>query len=174
MEEIQIGKVAFRHSVIHGMGGFARKDIRAGTRIIEYVGEKMDKKEAQRRCEDGNVFVFEINDDFDIDGSVDWNPARWLNHSCAANAETDVVNDRVWIVAKRDIRAGEEIVYNYNFDLDEFEDYPCRCGADHCVGYMVHEDHWPLVRQRHPRSGPLTNERNAGGAPGARASAVNV
>ena len=76
MEELVVGNVAFRGSPIHGMGGFARKDIRAGARIVEYVGEKMDKKEALRRCEAGNVFVFEINDDFDIDGSVDWNPAR--------------------------------------------------------------------------------------------------
>ncbi len=149
-EDVVIGKVVFRPSKIHGLGGYAREPIRKGTRIIEYVGEKMDKAEAQRRCEAGNVYVFEINDEWDIDGSVDWNPARWLNQSCDANAETDVIDDRVWIIAKRAIRTGEEITYNYNFDLEEYEDYPCNCGAGQCPGFMVAEKHWPEVRRRHP------------------------
>lgn len=145
-----VGNVVFRRSKIHGMGGFALKTLRKGARIIEYVGEKMDKKESLRRCEDGNVYVFEINDEWDIDGSVDWNPARWINQSCDANAETDVIKNRVWIIAKRTIRAGEEITYNYNFDLSEYEDYPCNCGATHCPGFMVAEEHWDEVRRRHP------------------------
>ncbi|MBI1177892.1 SET domain-containing protein-lysine N-methyltransferase [bacterium] len=149
-EELIVGKVIFRRSNIHGMGGFALKTIRKGSRIIEYVGEKMDKKESLRRCEDGNVYVFEINDEWDIDGSVDWNPARWINQSCSANAETDVIKNRVWIMATRTIRAGEEITYNYNFDLSEYEDYPCNCGAPHCPGFMVAEEHWDEVRRRHP------------------------
>jgi uncharacterized protein len=150
-EEVIVGNVVFRRSPIHGMGGFARKTFRKGARIIEYVGEKMDKREAHRRCVAGNVYVFEINDEWDIDGSVDWNPARWINQSCDANAETDVIKDRVWIIAKRTIRAGEEITYNYNFDLDEYEDYPCNCGAAQCPGYMVAEEHWEEVRKRHPQ-----------------------
>jgi SET domain-containing protein len=145
-----IGNVEFRESNIHGMGGFARKTIRKGSRVIEYIGEKIDKREALRRCEAGNVYVFEINDDWDIDGSVDWNPARWINQSCDANAETDVIDNRVWIVATRTIRMGEEITYNYNFDLDEYEDYPCNCGAPKCPGFMVAEEHWEEVRRRHP------------------------
>ncbi|HAV62119.1 MAG TPA: SET domain-containing protein-lysine N-methyltransferase [Verrucomicrobiales bacterium] len=157
MEEVIVGRVVFRGSRIHGMGGFARTTIRKGTRIIEYVGEQLDKAEAQRRCEAGNVYVFEINDTFDIDGSVDWNPARWINHSCDPNAETDVVDDRVWIIATRTIRPGEEIVYNYNFDLDEYEDYPCNCGAQQCIGFMVAEKHWAEVKRRHgdKRNGKL-------------------
>lgn len=150
--ELIVGNVVFRPSLIHGMGGFARKTIRKGARVIEYVGEKIDKKESLKRCTDGNVYVFEINDEWDIDGSVDWNPARWINQSCNANAETDVIKNRVWILAKRTIRAGEEITYNYNFDLSEYEDYPCNCGAEQCLGYMVAEEHWDEVRRRHPRN----------------------
>lgn len=156
-----VGKVIFRRSKIHGMGGFALKMIRKGTRIIEYVGEKMDKKESLRRCEDGNVYVFEINDEWDIDGSVDWNPARWINQSCSANAETDVIKNRVWIIATRTIRAGEEITYNYNFDLSEYEDYPCNCGAPHCPGFMVAEEHWDEVRRRHPDKSKAKAKRAA-------------
>jgi SET domain-containing protein len=159
--ETIIGSVVFRQSPIHGLGGFARVDISAGERIIEYVGEKMDKDEAQRRCEAGNVYVFEINDTWDIDGSVDWNPARWLNQSCDANAESDVIEDRVWIIAKRAIRAGEEITYNYNFELDEYEEYPCNCGAPPCPGFMVAEEHWEEVRKRHPRTRPAVGSSAA-------------
>jgi SET domain-containing protein len=147
--EVIVGNVVFRPSRIHGMGGFARKTLRKGARIIEYVGEKMDKSEAQRRCESGNVYVFEINDAWDIDGSVEWNPARWINQSCDANAETDVIGNRVWIIARRTIHAGEEITYNYNFDLDEYEDYPCNCGTPQCPGFMVAEEHREEVRRRH-------------------------
>lgn len=149
MDEVIVGNVAFRGSKIHGMGGFARTTIRKGARIIEYIGERLDKAEAQRRCEAGNVYVFEVNDEFDIDGNVDWNPSRWINHSCDANAETDIVGDKVYVVAKRTIRPGEEIVYNYNFDLSEYEDYPCNCGAAGCIGFMVAEEHWPEVKRRH-------------------------
>lgn len=147
--EIIVGNVVFRCSPIHGLGGFARKTLRKGSRIIEYIGKKMDKQEARRRCEAGNVYVFEVHQEWDIDGSVDWNPARSINQSCDANAETDVIKDRVWILAKRTIRAGEEITYNYNFDLSEYEDYPCNCGASQCPGFMVAEEHWEEVRRRH-------------------------
>lgn len=154
--EIIVGNVVFRRSPIHGLGGFARKTLRKGSRIIEYLGEKMDKQEARRRCEAGNVYVFEVNQEWDIDGSVDWNPARSINQSCDANAETDVIKDRVWILAKRTIRAGEEITYNYNFDLSEYEDYPCNCGASQCPGFMVAEEHWDEVRRRHSSKAKAT------------------
>lgn len=148
MDDVIVGTVAFRKSPIHGMGGFARATIRKGARIIEYLGEKLDKAEAQRRCEAGNVYVFEVTEDFDIDGNVEWNPARWINHSCNPNAETEIIDGHVYVVATRTIRTGEEIVYNYNFDLSEYEDYPCNCGAEQCIGFMVAEEHWPEVRRR--------------------------
>src|SRR5690242_8013520 len=79
--------VQFSESIIHGMGGFAKCDIPAGTRIIEYVGERIDKDEAQRRCENDNRYIFYIDETWDIDGDVTWNPARLINHSCAPNCE---------------------------------------------------------------------------------------
>src|ERR1041385_913818 len=82
--------VRFSESVIHGMGGFAKCDIPAGTRIIEYVGERIGKEEAQRRCENDNRYIFYLDETWDIDGSVPWNPARLINHSCTPNCETEV------------------------------------------------------------------------------------
>ena len=148
MKTVVIGKVEFRGSKIHGMGGFAGAKIRKGERIIEYVGERMDKKESERRClEEDNRYVFEIDDEHDIDGSVEWNPARWFNHSCDPNAESDVIDGHVYLSALRKIEPGEEITYNYNFDLEEYDGYPCNCGMKRCVGYILDEEYWPKLKK---------------------------
>lgn len=148
MKTVVVGKVRFKGSAIHGMGGFALKQIRKGARIIEYVGEQLTKKESARRCiEEDNRYIFQINRRFDIDGNVDWNPARWINHSCDPNAETDIINDRVYISALRTIRPGEEITYNYNFNMAEYEGYPCNCGKKRCVGYILDEAYWPKLKR---------------------------
>ncbi len=139
--------VHFKKSKIHGWGGFAKTDIRKGKRIIEYVGKKLTKKEAEQALEDLNCYVFTVNDDFDLDGSVKWNPARYINHSCDPNCEADVKKDRVWIYATRKIKKGEELGYNYGHDLDDWEDRPCCCGAKSCVGYMVAEEHYDELKK---------------------------
>lgn len=140
--------VRFTDSPIHGQGGFAKCDIAAGTRLIEYVGERIDKAEAQKRCEDDNRYIFYIDETWDIDGNVAWNPARLMNHSCAPNCETEVDEDegRVWIQALRNIKAGEELAFNYCYDLTDYLDHPCRCGASECVGFIVAEEHFDQVR----------------------------
>lgn len=140
--------VVFKKSKIHGTGGFARVDIRRGIRIIEYLGPKLSKAEAQAQLESHNYFIFTLDDDYDIDGSVEWNMARFINHGCKPNCEAEIDRDRVWILARRSIKAGEELTYNYSYDLDEYEDRPCRCGARDCVGYMVAEQHFKTVRKR--------------------------
>ncbi len=139
--------VIFKKSPIHGWGGFARKEIKKGKRIIEYVGEKLTKEAAEQALEDQNCYVFTVNDDFDLDGSVDWNPARFINHSCKPNCESDVKKDRVWIYATKRIKKGEELAYNYGHDIDDYLDRPCQCGAKKCVGYMVAEEHFETLRK---------------------------
>lgn len=134
-------------SGIHGQGGFARRAIPADTTVVEYVGEWIDKEESARRCEAGNVYVFTIDDARDLDGNVSWNPARLLNHSCEPNCEAQQEGDRIWIVARRDIAAGEELTFNYGYDFDEWRDYPCACGAPGCLGYIVAEEHHARVRR---------------------------
>ena len=137
----------FKRSTIHGTGGFARRDIPCGTRIIEYVGRRISKEEALVECERNNEYVFSLNDQEDIDGSVKWNPARFINHSCTPNCEAEVEGDHIWIVACRDIDAGEEVSFNYGFDLESYKDYPCRCGAASCLGFMVAEEFFEHVRK---------------------------
>jgi SET domain-containing protein len=129
--------VAFRPSPIHGLGGFATRDIAAGTRVLEYLGQRIDKQESLRRCEQNNPFIFCLNDHEDIDGAVDWNPARLLNHSCEPNCDALLDDSRIWIIANRSVRAGEELTFNYGFDLEDYRDYPCACGSPNCVGFIV-------------------------------------
>jgi SET domain-containing protein len=140
--------VVFRESPIHGLGGFARRAIPTGTRIFEYVGERIGKGESLRRCEQNNPFIFTLTDEEDLDGDVPWNPARLLNHSCEPNCEAELEGDRIWIIAKRDIAAGEEITFNYGYDLVDYRDYPCQCGSPNCVGYMVAEEFFEHVLSR--------------------------
>lgn len=140
--------VEIRRSLIHGSGGFARTRIPAGTRVIEYVGEKINKAESLRRCEANNEYIFTLDDEFDIDGNVLWNPARFINHSCAPNCEAELDEDRIWVVALRDIEAGEELTYNYNYDLEDYREHPCRCRAADCVGYIVAEEFFDQVRRQ--------------------------
>jgi len=147
--------LVFQQSAIHGTGGFARRDIPAGTRIIEYVGQKISKAESLSRCEESNQYIFSLNDHQDIDGNVEWNPARYINHSCTPNCDAELDEDRVWIVANRDIRAGEEVTFNYGFDLEDYKEYPCRCGATSCLGYMVAEEFHDHVRKHRALSASL-------------------
>ena len=134
-------------SPIEGRGAFASGPLKQGARVAEYLGEKISKEESLRRCEGENWFIFALDEEFDIDGAVEWNPARFFNHSCAANCEAECDGGRIWIVARRDIAAGEELTFNYGYDLESYREHPCRCGADDCAGYIVAEEFFGHVRK---------------------------
>ena len=138
----------FKPSAIHGLGGFARSDILAGTRIIEYVGQKITKKESLERCQQNNEYIFALDDEHDLDGNVSWNPARFLNHSCQPNCEALPQEGCIWIVSLRQIAAGEELMFNYGYDLEDYRQHPCSCGAPGCVGYIVAEEFFDLLRRK--------------------------
>ncbi|HIG29989.1 MAG TPA: SET domain-containing protein [Verrucomicrobiales bacterium] len=155
--------IIVKRSKIHGTGVFAAKFIPEDTRIIEYVGDKVTKKESERRgqlCfedslnnkELGAVYMFILNKRYDIDGNVPYNTAKYINHSCGKNCYTDVIKGKIWIIAERDIEAGEELSYNYSYDLDNYEDHPCRCGSEDCVGYIVSEEQWANLKRRLKRA----------------------
>lgn len=146
MAPVEEQKIQFKNSAIHGMGGFARRKIKNGEPVIEYIGEKISKTESLRRCEAENPYIFQIDDEFDLDGNVGWNPAKFINHSCAPNCEAQFFDDMIWIMAKRDIEPGEEITFNYSYDLEDYKEHPCKCGAANCVGYIVAEEFFPKFR----------------------------
>jgi SET domain-containing protein len=140
--------IEIRRSRIHGRGLFARRDIPAGSRLIQYVGRRIPKHESAELCLKQNAYIFTLNEQDDVDGRVSWNPARLINHSCEPNCDAELDDrDRIWIVSRRAIQRGEELTYNYGYDLKDFRNYPCRCGASSCLGYMVAEDLFPAVRR---------------------------
>ena len=115
-----------RRSGIHGWGIFAKKDILKDAKIIEYVGEKITKKESDRRADltlhkskknraHGSVYIFELNKRYDIDGNVPYNTAKYINHTCSPNCEAHLIHGHIWIVAMRDIKKGAELSYNYGY-----------------------------------------------------------
>jgi SET domain-containing protein len=117
------------NSRIQGMGLFASRRIRKGTRIIEYTGERIDQDEASRRYDDDamdrhHTFLFGIDDDTVIDAAVGGNDARFINHSCNPNCEAVMEDDRIFIYALRKIDAGEELTYDYQLERgDESPDW---------------------------------------------------
>ena len=148
--------VAVKQSRIHSKGVFAKKDIPEGARVIEYVGEKITKAESDRRAVipmkrhksnnvHGAVYIFQLNKRHDIDGDVYWNTARYINHSCAPNCETELARGHIWIIALRDIKKGEELAYNYGYSYEDYKEHPCNCGAAKCPGYILAEEHWPKL-----------------------------
>jgi uncharacterized protein len=113
-----------------GLGLFAERDFKKGDLVIEYTGEVISDEEAQRR---GGRYLFELNDDWTIDGKGRENTARYINHSCKPNCRPELNDEetRVFIFAKRHIHAGEELTYNYGkyyFDVMFGKD-GCRCEA---------------------------------------------
>jgi hypothetical protein len=137
-----------RRSPIHGTGVFATGPIRKGTRVVEYVGERVSHAEADRRYEDKDVndnhtFLFTVDDRIVIDAGVGGNEARWINHSCDPNCETVIENKRVYIEAARDIAPGEELAYDYMISREPGDPpdieaiFACRCGAAACRGTML-------------------------------------
>lgn len=141
------GLIELRPSLIHGTGGFAIETIAAGAGIIEYQGQRIDKQQSLEKCIRGNHCIFYVDETSDLDGNVDWNPARFLNHSCAPNSDAERIDGKIWIVARRTISAGEEITFNYGYDLENYREHPCRCGSSACVGFIVAEDLFDLVRR---------------------------
>ena len=132
-----------------GLGLFAAQAIKPGTRILPYIGEKILKDESTRRLDQGNAYIFTFNDRYDIDGKILRNTARYINHSCVPNCEVEQTVWTLWIVTLRAIRDGEELTYNYGyeFDPDSYRDFPCRCGAPQCCGYILAERYWGLLPQ---------------------------
>lgn len=137
-----------RESAIQGRGAFATRNIRKGTRIIEYLGQRISWRTADKRYDDEKMgrhhtFLFTVDDRICIDGAVNGNDARFLNHSCDGNCEAITDRKRIFIEARKNIRAGEELLYDYQYERTEDhteEDekfYACRCGSPNCRGTIL-------------------------------------
>lgn len=140
--------VYVKDSGIHGRGVFAKRDIPNEKRIMEYVGERISKDESSRRGTEqmkmaakdkavGAVYIFDLNEEWDIDGNVPENIARYSNHSCDENCEAYNIDDKIFYYTCQAIKKGEEILIDYGYALEHFADHPCKCGAPKCAGFIV-------------------------------------
>ena len=149
-----------KKSKIHGSGIIATENIPKNTKIIEYVGEKISKKEGDKRSterikkylnkkNEGSVYIFELNKRYDIDGLFEYNSARYINHSCNPNCEVEIIKNQIWIISIKNIKKNSEFNYDYGypFDKDDFKDHVCKCGSNKCIGYIISRDDWPKFKK---------------------------
>ena len=142
-----------KKSEIDNYGLYAVKDIKDRTRIIEYKGKILTKKQVEENSKFDNdkaIYLFNINKKYDLDGDFKYNTARLINHSCDPNCEVYGAGLKVWVYAIRDIKKGEELTYDYGFGYDEYyKDFPCKCGSKNCVGFIVREgSRWRIKKQK--------------------------
>ena len=142
-------RIQVRRSGVHGKGVYAVRPIAAGESIVEYKGELISWPEAQRRhphdpADPNHTFYFHVDDARVIDAKYGGNAARWINHACAPNCESEVADDgRVFIKALRELQPGEELFYDYGLIIDEKytpklkKQFECRCGSKKCRGTML-------------------------------------
>ena len=144
-------RIAVHNSPIHGHGVFALRRIPKGVRIIEYKGKLITDKEADRRysrmhANSPHTMLFSLDGGLVIDATRRGNSARWINHSCAPNCEIEEEGHRIFIDARRDIRTGEELTYDYNLQIGEKHtkkakrEHACFCKARRCRGTMLGEE----------------------------------
>lgn len=136
-----------KKSPIHGRGVFAKTDIKKGDRIIEYLGEKITWKEANRRYQDidghSHTVFFSLDDKYVLDGAVNGNEAKFINHSCSPNCKATNFDGHIFIQAKKDIPVGKELFYDYKLEMDAditeeyLEKYKCYCGSKKCRGTQL-------------------------------------
>ena len=149
-----------KKSHVHGSGLFAVQNIKKGSKIIEYIGDKVTKKEGDKRADkqikqykknknNGMVYIFQLNKLYDIDGFVSYNHAKLINHSCNPNCEVEIINNEIWISAIKNIKKNTELSYNYGYSYDtDYVDHICKCRSSNCIGYILDEDHWPKLKNK--------------------------
>ena len=142
-----------KKSRIDNKGLYANRNIKKGTRIIEYKGKVITVKETEKNSKFDNekaIYLFNLNKKYDLDGDFKFNKARLINHSCEPNCEVSGSGLRVWVYAIKDIKVNEELSYDYGFSYDkDFKQFPCRCGAKNCVGYIVREgSRWRIKKKK--------------------------
>jgi hypothetical protein len=139
-----------RRSNIDGSGAFALRNIPKGTRIDEYVGERISNAEADRRYRDHEMethhtWLFALDGNVTIDAAVGGSDSRFINHSCDPNCEAIEEKGRIFIYSVRAIPKGTELAYDYAYARDEDDEdeeewerfYACRCGSANCRGTIL-------------------------------------
>ena len=146
-----------KKSKIDNKGLYASRDIKDRSKIIEYKGKILTKEQVEKNPKFDNekaIYLFNINKKYDLDGDFKYNTARLINHSCDPNCEVTGSGLKVWVYALKDIKKNEELSYDYGFSFDEdYKNYPCRCRAKNCCGYIVREgSRWRIRKKKKRKS----------------------
>ena len=151
-----------KNSNIDKRGLCASKDIKPKVKIIEYVGKLITKKETEQNLKFDNmkdIYLFNINEKYDLDGDFSWNTARLINHSCNPNCEVEGKGLKLWISSLRKIKKGEELTYDYGFGYDaDYKQFPCKCQSMNCVGYIVREGSRWRINKKFKKSNLRVNK----------------
>ena len=142
-----------RRSKIDNLGLYAARDIKSGAKVIEYKGKVITRREAEENPKYDNnkaIYLFNLNNRYDLDGDFAYNTARLINHSCNPNCEVEGKGLKLWISSIKDINKNEELTYDYGFSFDEnYKDFPCKCGSKKCCGYIVREgSRWRIKKKK--------------------------
>ena len=135
-----------------GLGLIAACNIKKGTKIINYIGNIITKKQTEENPKFDNskpIYLFNLNNRYDLDGDVSWNTARLINHSCSNNCDYDGKGLKLWVTAIKNIKKGEEITCDYGFGYDsDYKQFPCNCRSKNCVGYIVRESSRRRIKKK--------------------------
>jgi SET domain-containing protein len=126
-------KLRIRPSKIHRYGVYAEERIPANKKVIEYTGERVNRKEAKKRGEGNFTYLFAVDAYWTLDGAVGGSGAEIINHSCEPNLISRVMKGHILYMSLREIEPGEELLIDYNFATN-IECTPCACGATNCRG----------------------------------------
>jgi SET domain-containing protein len=127
--------IIVRKSKIHRVGIFAGEDIPFNRKVIEYTGERINRKETLRRSNEqaSMIYLFTLDNYWTLDGAVGGSGAEFINHSCNPNIRTWITKGHILYMSKRAIRKGEELTVDYCFSKN-IEKVPCACGSQNCRG----------------------------------------
>lgn len=128
-------RLEYRPSSIHRWGVFAGEAIPARRCVIEYTGERIGIAEARRRSLRAHLYLFWVAADLAVDGAVGGSGAEYINHGCDPNLVARVFRKRIFLVSRRPIVAGEELLFDYQITGDA-PLMPCNCGSTRCRGYL--------------------------------------
>lgn len=126
-------RLSIRESKIHHRGVYADEFIPVRRKVIEYTGERINRRAAKRRGDNSLTYLFTLDDYWTIDGAVGGSGAEIINHSCDPNLRSSIHKGHILYWSKRDIAAGEELTVDYHFSK-RIDKIPCYCGAPNCRG----------------------------------------
>jgi SET domain-containing protein len=128
-------ELLIKKSRIHRYGVYAQERIPPNRKVIEYTGERINRREAKRRGEGKFTYLFALDAYWTLDGAVGGSGAEIINHSCEPNLISRVTKSHILYMSLRDIKPGEELTIDYHLDWDP-PTTPCQCGTPKCRGTL--------------------------------------